>query len=218
MKLLMLFITMFALPAAIHSAEEQSYTIEIGDQEKNLTIRKGSIVEEFHCAIVNAANPQLNDGGGVCGVIFRAAGKECLTLQCHKYVPDSHGVRCPVGEARITFGCALEQRGIFHIIHAVGPDARIIHDVTEQKRLLEKAYKSSLDLAQSHQITKIAFPFISSGIYAVDPHVAAHSAALAVLDWLKDNQLSNVETVVFVLNSDEHYHLFIKTVEALLGL
>ncbi|MBY0333480.1 MAG: macro domain-containing protein, partial [Acetobacteraceae bacterium] len=43
-------------------------------------------------AIVNAANGQLAQGGGVCGAIFRAAGAADLAAACAPLAP------CPTGE------------------------------------------------------------------------------------------------------------------------
>lgn len=47
-------------------------------------------------AIVNAANSALLAGSGVCGAIFRAAGYEKLSAECHKKAP------CPVGQSVLT--------------------------------------------------------------------------------------------------------------------
>ena len=52
-------------------------------------------------AIVNAANTQLQMGGGVCGAIFKAAGAVKLQAACDKLAP------IKTGEAVITPGLAL---------------------------------------------------------------------------------------------------------------
>jgi len=64
-------------------------------------------------AIVNAANPNLKKGGGVCGAIFDAAGSDFLQTAC-----DNIG-GCAVGEAVITQGFQLSAR---YIIHTAGPN------------------------------------------------------------------------------------------------
>ena len=63
-------------------------------------------------AIVNAANSRLQQGGGVCGAIFDAAGADKLRDECNRIG------YCPVGSAVITDGYALPAK---HIIHTVGP-------------------------------------------------------------------------------------------------
>ena len=63
-------------------------------------------------AIVNAANPGLVMGGGVCGAIFQAAGPDKLQRACNKLAP------IKTGEAAITPGYDLPAK---FIIHAAGP-------------------------------------------------------------------------------------------------
>lgn len=92
-------------------------------------------------AIVNAANKSLLKGGGVDGAIHRAAGSE-LELECKDLGS------CPMGEARITKSYCLEKMGIGWVIHAVGP--RWLGGVENEEKLLENAYKSSLELAENY--------------------------------------------------------------------
>lgn len=104
-------------------------------------------------AIVNAANPELAPGGGVCGAIHRAAGP-ALADACAALAP------CPVGEARLTPGFLLPAR---YVIHAVGPVWRGGH--AHEADLLAAAYRHAMALAREHQLSSIAFPAISTGIY-----------------------------------------------------
>ncbi len=117
-------------------------------------------------AIVNAANPELKQGGGVCGRIFHAAGEQEMTKAC-----DSIG-RCEPGEAVITPGFNLPAK---FVIHTVGPVWQDGHQGEEQ--VLRSAYRSSLELAQKNKLRSIAFPLISSGIYGY-PYEEAFAVAL----------------------------------------
>ena len=63
-------------------------------------------------AIVNAANTDLAQGGGVCGAIFKAAGARELQAACDKLAP------IKTGEAVITLGFNLPAK---YVIHAAGP-------------------------------------------------------------------------------------------------
>jgi O-acetyl-ADP-ribose deacetylase len=113
----------------------------------------GDIVRQPDCdAIVNAANPQLMAGGGVCGAIHRAAGPE-LEACAIKLGPIT------VGDAVITPGFQLPNRWV---IHAVGP--RYFTDV-DPPNLLSHAVRRALELADQHQVRRVALPAISTGIY-----------------------------------------------------
>ncbi|CAA0121078.1 O-acetyl-ADP-ribose deacetylase [BD1-7 clade bacterium] len=81
-----------------------------------ITIETGDITRCADDVIVNAANTSLFGGGGVDGTIHNAAGPE-LRQYCQK-MAETKGVRCPIGDARITSTFNPPSR---HIIHTVGP-------------------------------------------------------------------------------------------------
>lgn len=141
-------------------------------------------------AIVNAANESLLGGGGVDGAIHRAAGPELLA-ECRALGG------CPTGEARITRGWRLRAR---HVIHTVGPVWQ--GGGGGEDRLLASAYRSSLALADAHGLATIAFPAISTGIYAFPADRAAGIAVGAVAEYLEQgSQLREVVLACFATAS-----------------
>lgn len=155
-----------------------------------IAIRQGDITEATTDAIVNAANSAMLGGGGVDGAIHRAAGRQLLE-HCRS-IPAAGGIRCPVGEARITPAGKLHARWV---IHAVGPR----YDIDpEPEKLLRSAYRSALMLAQGYNCRSVAFPAISCGVYGYPPDEAAQ-LSLAVC---RDSQWSEME-IAFYLFSPE---------------
>ena len=129
-------------------------------------------------AIVNAANEQLMQGGGVCGAIFAAAGAEKLTQAC-----DEIGF-CNTGAAVLTPGFALPAT---YIIHTVGPVWQ--GGNAGETELLASCYDHSLALANAHGIKSIAFPLISAGIYGFPKDDALRVAITQIDRFLEQNEM-----------------------------
>ncbi len=136
-------------------------------------------------AIVNAANPQLQMGGGVCGAIFRAAGERALQTAC-----DEIG-GCETGQAVITGGFSLPAR---FIIHTPGPVW--LGGSHGEEELLRGCYRNSLALALKNGCESIAFPLISSGIYGYPKGEALRVASGEILDFLNAHDM-DIYLVVF---------------------
>ena len=136
-------------------------------------------------AIVNAANCSLLGGGGVDGAIHRAAGAQLLQA-CRALGG------CKTGQAKITPGFALPAK---YIIHTPGP---VWHGGRRQEQdLLACCYRSSLELARTHQAKTVAFPCISTGVYGFPQELAARTALAAVRDYIAAYPQA-FETIYFV--------------------
>jgi O-acetyl-ADP-ribose deacetylase (regulator of RNase III) len=131
---------------------------------------KGDITKEDVDAVVNAANPGLARGGGVCGAIFAAAGPD-LDAACAELGG------CATGDAKATPGFRLPARWI---IHAVGP---VWHGGDRgEADLLASAYRRSLAVADEIGARSVAFPAISTGIYGYPLDAATEIAVRTCRD------------------------------------
>ena len=129
-----------------------------------LEARRGDITKLEVDAIVNAANNALARGGGVCGAIFAAAGRE-LDAACAAI---GH---CATGDAVVTDGFDLPVRWIVHTVSPVWHGGN--HGEAE---LLASCYRRSIEVAREVGARTIAFPAISTGIYGYPRRDAAEIA------------------------------------------
>lgn len=170
---------------------------------ERLIIKQGDITLERVDAIVNAANTTLMGGGGVDGAIHRAAGP-ALDVACARL----HG--CPTGEARLTPGFALPAR---YIIHTPGPVWQ--GGQHNEAALLASSYRNSLQVAVDHGCQTVAFPSISTGVYAYPVAQAAQVAIATIKTALAQwPQLREVRLVCF---DEQTYHAYQRVAQVALG-
>ena len=113
-------------------------------------IRQGDLTEMDTDAIVNAANNDLQLGGGVAGAIRRKGGPR-IQAECDEIGP------VPVGGAAITSGGNLKAR---YVIHA----ASMQLGGTTSAQSLRSSTAHSLRIAAQKGLKTIAFPAIGTGI------------------------------------------------------
>jgi O-acetyl-ADP-ribose deacetylase (regulator of RNase III) len=119
-------------------------------------------------AIVNPANEALAHGGGVAGLIARAAGPELEE--------DSRRIGgCPTGGAVVTRAGRLPQRAV---IHAVGPVWR--GGEAGEAGLLAAAHRAVVARAEEEGLATIALPAVSTGVFGYPVELAAPVAVAAI--------------------------------------
>ncbi len=120
-------------------------------------------------AIVNAANGHLAHGGGIAGIISRAAGP-ALQQDSERIVRE----RGPFssGSAVVTTAGKLPFKGV---IHAVGPR----YGEGDEEAKLIRALSASFACARDRGWNSVSFPAVSSGIFAVPLEVCARAYVAA---------------------------------------
>jgi len=152
----------------------------------------GDITKQDVDAIVNAANSSLLGGGGVDGAIHRAGGPEILE-ECREIRRTRFPEGLPTGEVIITTGGRLPA---LYVIHTVGPVYG--EHRGKEAELLANCYHNSLTLAVEKNLTSIAFPAISTGIYGYPLAEAAAVSSQTIENFLAtDRQLKEVRLVFF---------------------
>lgn len=148
-------------------------------------------------AIVNAANTMLLGGSGVDGAIHRAAGpdllKECRLLN-----------GCQTGDAKITKGYRLRAR---YVIHTVGP---IWQGGTKgEPELLASCYRRSIEVARENNVSTLAFPGISTGIYGYPVEFAARLAVSTV----SATTTEGIQEIVFCCFSESDLKIYLRLLD-----
>lgn len=146
-----------------------------------ISVVQGSILRVDAQAIVNAANSLGIMGGGVAGVIRRAAGSE-VEEEARKQAP------IPVGKAVLTSGGRTSFKGIIHAPTMPQPAMRI------PPQNVALATKAALVLADAQGFTSLAIPGMGTGVGGV-----AHAeAAKLMVDEIETYSARTLRSVILV--------------------
>jgi O-acetyl-ADP-ribose deacetylase (regulator of RNase III) len=167
--------------------------------QSSLELVQGDITALAVDAIVNAANKHLQHGGGVAAAIVRKGGR--VIQQESDALIKSRGP-LQTGEAVVTTGGRLPAK---FVIHSVGP---VWGEQSEEEsdRLLRKAVRSSLELADQKGLGSIALPAISTGIYGFPVRRAAPLMLAEAAEHLRGP--TKLQRVVFCLYDEATYRVF----------
>jgi O-acetyl-ADP-ribose deacetylase (regulator of RNase III) len=157
-----------------------------------VVIRQGDLTEMAVDAIVNAANNDLQLGGGVAGAIRRKGG-EAVQRECDEISS------IPVGGAAITTGGRLKAR---HVIHA----ASMQLGGRTTAHALSSSTAHSLRIAQERGLKSIAFPAVGTGIAGFPMRECAEIMLGEVAEHLKRG--TTLEKVYFVLFDEPAREVF----------
>jgi len=165
----------------------------MGIAEK-IVLMQGDLTEMDVDAIVNAANNDLQLGGGVAGAIRRKGG-DAIQREC-----DAVG-SIPIGGAAITTGGQLRAR---HVIHAAS--MQLGGETTA--RALRSSTAHTLRIAGERKLRSIAFPAVGTGIAGFPLTECAQIMLHEVADYLKNP--TSLEKVYFVLFDERALNAFEK--------
>jgi O-acetyl-ADP-ribose deacetylase (regulator of RNase III) len=154
-----------------------------------LQMVEGDITQEQVDAIVNAANEHLMHAGGLAAIISRKGGPQ-IQAESDAWVRQHGPVK--YAEPAYTHAGKLPCR---YVIHAVGPVWGEGHEAAR----LSAAVKGSLRLADQLQLTSIALPAISTGIFGYPKKEAAEVILASILEYFKEDPTSGLQTVRLTL-------------------
>lgn len=151
--------------------------------EGRIVLEQGDLTEADVDAIVNAANNDLQLGGGVAGAIRRKGGP-AIQQECNQIGP------IEIGGAAITTGGNLKAK---YVIHAAS--MRLGGATTAES--LRNSTRNSLARAKEKGIRRVAFPAVGTGIAGFPREECAAIMLEEVVSYLEGE--TSVEQVRFVL-------------------
>jgi O-acetyl-ADP-ribose deacetylase (regulator of RNase III) len=154
--------------------------------EEKIELLQGDLTEMDVDAVVNAANNDLQLGGGVAGAIRRKGG-DAIQRECNEIGS------IPVGGAAITTGGKLRAR---FMIHAAS--MQLGGETTAQA--LRSSTAHSLRIAAEKGLHTIAFPAVGTGIAGFSVPECARIMLREVMQNLKTP--TSLEKIYFVLFDD----------------
>lgn len=124
-----------------------------------VAVARGDITTFHGDAVVNAANNHLLLGAGVAGAIARRGGP-VIQAECKAHGPIA------VGQATLTGAGDLPARFVIH--------AAAMGDEPVSASSIRSATDAALRIAERHQLRRLAFPVLGSGVGGFAFTRAAH--------------------------------------------
>lgn len=169
-----------------------------------LEVVRGSVLDQDVQAVVNAANTAMQGGGGIDGVIHRAAGRG-LMAELRRIAP--HGAK--TGSVVVTEGHDLAQDWVFH---TPGPIWR--GGTQGEPEKLALCYRSCLEAADQHTLSSLAFCSLSTGVYGYPIKLAAPLAVQTVAYYLQGHPETSLARVVFAMYQPAEFDAFTRALSA----
>jgi len=166
---------------------------------EKIRVLRGDLTDQDTDAIVNAANNDLQLGGGVAGAIRRKGGPD-LQIACDRIGP------IPLGEAAVTPGGHLRARWVIH-----AASMRLGEPTSEAN--LRLSTRNSLLRAKEKGLRSLALPAIGTGIAGFPMRRCAEVMLEETLAHLAGE--TSLQDVRFVLYDAPAYDTFLQTFEAL---
>jgi len=159
----------------------KSRPLEYSQTYKGVLIKAclGNIVQQDCDAIVNAANGNLAHGAGVAGAIASSGGSQ-LMRESREYVK-KHG-KVKTGQVAVTGPGKIKCKWV---IHAVGPIWK--GGAKDEPRKLKNACYNSLLEAKKLELTSIAIPAVSSGIFGFPKDFCAEIMVQAAKEFIDED-------------------------------
>ncbi len=140
----------------------------------------GDLTKEEVDAIVNAANAELQHGGGVAAAIAKAGGR-VIQEESDDYI-EQHGP-LEKGEAATTTAGEMPAHWV---VHVAGPVYEESSDQNEPH--LRATVSAALGAAAEAGARSMAFPAISAGVYGYPRDEATGIIASEVARWLREHE------------------------------
>ncbi len=169
---------------------------------QTLQIVQGDITIEAVDAIVNAANEDLQHGGGVAWAISQKGGPT-IQQESDDWIR-KNGLVSHAHPAW-TLGGLLPAK---YIIHAVGP---VWKNAGDEDLKLSYAVKGSLQVADELKCNSISMPAISTGIFGFPKDRAAKIIFRCIDEYFSKTQESNIQKIRVILFDTATLEVFSKT-------
>ncbi len=169
--------------------------------QQTLQIVQGDITLEEVDAIVNAANENLQHGGGVAWAISKKGG-DVIQKESDEWIR-KHGQVSHALPAWTSSG-SLPSR---YVIHAVGP---VWGETSDDDKNLSDAVTGSLKVADELKCKSISMPAISTGIFGFPKNRAAGIILKSIENYFAENKNSGIEQVRIILFDDASVDVFVK--------